>query len=398
MLSTAAFNALLKTLEEPPPHTKFIFATTETHKVPVTILSRCQRFDLRRLSRKKLADHLENICKKENVQVEREGLEQISRAAEGSVRDALSLLDQAIVQDVGASDGIIKASSVRDMLGLSDRNRIHALFEFLLKGDAKNAILEMHEQYDFGAAPSNVLQSLMELSHEVAKLIILGKDYNDIQSGDGLERLKELAANSSPLALSRMWQMLNLGLEETKKAPDALAAADMCLIRICGAQSMPSPEDLVKLLNNSSSDAALGGNVGGGASNGTKSFLNIEEMCYDLENKIGEMALVAEVEQYARPVRLEEDLFTYEPKEGCPTNLHLRLKAALQKLTGQVWSVFIEENGGQTIDEKRKAQYNKKLEEIKENPKIKGLMRLFPNAKIVNFKEISDLSEHKKVS
>ena len=399
MLSTAAFNALLKTLEEPPPHTKFIFATTETHKVPVTILSRCQRFDLRRLSREALTTHLSNICAKENVAIEQEGLELIAIAADGSVRDALSLLDQAIVQETG-DDNIINANQIRDMLGLSDKNRIHSLFAHIIAANTKAAIEELQQQYDYGATPLNIIQSLMELAHEVSKFHVLGEDYKKIQSGDGFNKIQDFAKATSPMQLSRIWQMLLTGLDEIKRAPDALQAIEMCIIRIAASQNIPSPEDLMRIVKDGAAQDA-------GQKKNNVTLLptpapqlklkTIEDICFHLENELGENALVSDIERYLRPVRIEENLLTFEPKQGAPNNFHLRISAALQKLTRKKWQVYIEDNGGQTIREKYDEAYNNELARVKKMPKINAIMTAFPGTrlKIANF-DISKLLANDK--
>lgn len=399
MLSTAAFNALLKTLEEPPPHAKFIFATTETHKVPVTILSRCQRFDLRRLDRETMTKHLENICNKENVKVETEGLAQIARASEGSVRDALSLLDQAIVQE--NQDGIIDASQVRDMLGLSDRNRIYALIDYILKGDAKSSIIEAREQYDYGASPNNILQSLLEIVHEISKCLILGDEYKFIETQDGAGRLIELSKNTSQLALARLWQMLLTGFDECRRAPDAMQALEMCIIRLCGASKMPSPEDLARMVQNGIPPSPKPetptlnnkneNNVGGNISQLRPKikFDDFAQMLKMLESEMGERALVSQLERFARPVRLEDGIVAFEPTKDAPKNLHMKLAAALKSFTNHDWRVYIEENGEQTIEEIRKIENAKLLEKVKQDPKVQNVLKLFPGAKITNIRPLN---------
>ncbi|WP_240006311.1 DNA polymerase III subunit gamma/tau [Pseudaquidulcibacter saccharophilus] len=404
MLSTAAFNALLKTLEEPPPHTKFIFATTETHKVPVTILSRCQRFDLRRLSREALTNHLGNICTKENVSIEREGLELIAIAADGSVRDALSLLDQAIVQETGGD--VIKANQIRDMLGLSDKNRTHALFAHILAANTKAAIDELHEQYDFGATPLNIIQSLMELSHEVSKFHYLGDEYRKIQSGDGFTKISEMAKATSPLQLSRIWQMLLQGLDEIKRAPDALQAIDMCIIRIAAAQNMPGPEELMRIIKDgapsgdTSATDQKKNNVNNDATAAARPEIKIEtveDMCFYIEENLGDKALSSDIERYLRPVQLKDGLFTFEPTPGAPRDFHLRISAALQKITFKRWRVYLEDNGGATIAEKNEAAYNQQLAKTKQMPQISSILTAFPGAKIklVNFNPAEKRSNEK---
>jgi DNA polymerase III subunit gamma/tau len=400
MLSTAAFNALLKTLEEPPPHAKFIFATTETQKVPVTILSRCQRFDLRRLERDALADHLQNICAKENVNVDRDGLEQIARAAEGSVRDALSLLDQAIVQDTQTNN--VSGEQVREMLGLSDRNRIFSLLEKIVEGNAKDAILEAGEQYDFGASPTNIISSLMEIAHEISKYLIMGQDYKLIETNIGMTRIASLGDKTSKLAIGRIWQMLLTGLDEIKRAPDGKQALEMCLIRLCCAQQMPSPEDLARMITSGAINAQGNANIAPQSSSAPQSsnapkaykFKTYQEMLRALEEDGGERALVSQLERYAKPVRIEDDLFAFEPTKDAPRNLHLKLSQALREMTLRDWKVYIEEQGGQTIDEIRKIEHDELMARTKEDPKVKDVLKLFPGAKIVAIRPQSELKSN----
>ena len=215
MLSTAAFNALLKTLEEPPPHVKFVFATTEIRKVPITVLSRCQRFDLRRVDAALLVKHLEGICEKENVSAEPEALALIARAAEGSVRDALSLLDQAIAHAAGS----VRAEDVRQMLGLADRTRIIDLFEALMRGDMAKALGELRDQYDSGADPAVVLSDLAEFTHFVTRVKVVPAVADDVSLAETERtRGRAFAAALSMRVLSRAWQMLFKGLAEVKEA------------------------------------------------------------------------------------------------------------------------------------------------------------------------------------
>jgi len=253
MLSNSAFNALLKTLEEPPAHLKFIFATTEIRKVPVTVLSRCQRFDLRRVDADLMTKHLATICERENVSADEAALGVIARAAEGSVRDALSMLDQAISHG-GAGSGNggdeLSAERVRDMLGLSDRARIVDLFTHLMKGDVGSALGELRSQYDVGADPQIVLTDLAEFTHLVTRLKYVPSSANDSSlSPAEREAGKALADRLSVRVLSRTWQMLLKGLDEVSRSERALPVAEMVLIRICHAADLPSPEDLSNTLS-----------------------------------------------------------------------------------------------------------------------------------------------------
>ena len=255
MLSTAAFNALLKTLEEPPPHAKFIFATTEIREVPVTVLSRCQRFDLRRVDAAMLVTHLAGIAEKENIGAETEALALIARAAEGSVRDALSLLDQAIAHAAGE----IRAQDVRTMLGLADRTRVIDLFESLMKGDVAAALKELREQYDIGADPLVVLADIAEFTHFVTRIKIVPAVADDISLGEAERtRGRALAATLSMRVLSRTWQMLLKGMSEVQAAGRPLAAAEMLLVRIAYVADLPTPDEVIRSLDD-------GGGAGSGA-------------------------------------------------------------------------------------------------------------------------------------
>lgn len=241
MLSAGAFNALLKTLEEPPDHAKFIFATTEIRKVPITVLSRCQRFDLRRVEADILAEHLKMISGKEGIAVSDDGLALIARAAEGSVRDGLSLLDQAIVQS-GLSGDEVSAEQVRAMLGLADRVRLIDLFEHAMGGDAKASLMAMRAQYDDGAAPEVVMGDLLDICHEVSRAQTLGEDAAFDFAPDQIERLRGLGQTFSAGQLTRAWQILMTAHGEVRRAPVPLAAAEMALLKLALAGQMPPPE------------------------------------------------------------------------------------------------------------------------------------------------------------
>src|SRR5579885_884733 len=250
MLSKNAFNALLKTLEEPPPDVKFIFATTEVHRVPVTVLSRCQRFSLRRVPVEQLVAHYRRIAEAEQIAVSPGALGLIARAADGSVRDGLSLLDQAIAL-AGDASAPIEEAAVRDMLGIADRNLVWDLFETVMRGDAAGALERMDRLYQGGADPQLVLQDLLELTHFLTRL----KLAPDAGAGDPLEegereRARPLAAALSMPVLARAWQMLLKGLEEVQMAPAAAPAASMVLVRLAYVADVPAPADLVRALQN----------------------------------------------------------------------------------------------------------------------------------------------------
>jgi DNA polymerase-3 subunit gamma/tau len=276
MLSGAAFNALLKTLEEPPPHAKFIFATTEIRKVPVTVLSRCQRFDLRRVDAAALVTHLAGIAAKENVDAEPEALASIARASEGSVRDSLSLFDQAIAHAAGP----VRAQDVRAMLGLADRARIIDLFDALMRGDVASALRELRDQYDSGADPAVVLSDLAEFTNFVTRVKIVPAVADDV-SLDETERArgKAFASGLSMRVLSRTWQMLLKGIAEAQQAGKPVSAAEMVLVRIAYAADLPTPDEVLRSLddngaNGSSAARASGNGSSAAASASSASSIN----------------------------------------------------------------------------------------------------------------------------
>lgn len=262
MLSGAAFNALLKTLEEPPPHAKFVFATTEIRKVPVTVLSRCQRFDLRRVDAGLLVRHLQSIAEKEQFVIDADALALIARAAEGSVRDALSLFDQAIAHAAGS----VRAQDVRQMLGLADRARLIDLFEAVMRGDAAEALRELRDQYDSGADPQILLADLAEFTHFITRVKIVPAVAEDLSLSEA-ERVRgrALAATLSMRVLSRTWQMLLKGLNELESADRPIAAAEMVLVRLAYAADLPAPDEVVRSLTEEGASASFRPQSNGGA-------------------------------------------------------------------------------------------------------------------------------------
>lgn len=260
MLSTAAFNAFLKTLEEPPEHAKFVFATTEIRKVPVTVLSRCQRFDLRRVEADVLMKHLANIAARESVEIEPEALGIIARAAEGSVRDSLSLLDQAIAHAAGK----VRADAVRQMLGLADRTRVIDLFDSLARGDIAAAFKEFRDQYDVGADPIVVLSDLAEFVNFVTRVKIVPATADNVAYGETERvRARDFASKISMRVLSRMWQMLLKGITEVQAATRPAAAAEMVLVRIAYVADLPTPDEAIRMLeqNGGGSPVVSGGSA-----------------------------------------------------------------------------------------------------------------------------------------
>ncbi len=394
MLSTSAFNALLKTLEEPPPHVKFIFATTEIRKVPVTILSRCQRFDLRRVEPAVLTDHLARICGLEGARIDREGLDLIARAAEGSVRDGLSLLDQAIVQDQG--DGV-SGASVRDMLGLADRVRTLDLLAAILKGDAKAALSEFGEQYQRGAEPTLVLRDLLDLTHEVARGNALGAGWQLGGPVDQIAQIRAFAQSTSPAALSRLWQMLLRGFEETGRAPDPVQGAEMCLLRVCAALQLPPPEDLARLLLAPHSPAPSAQNLppatsaGPAPSPATESaggqqapspFLTFDSFLDALEES-REIVLLTELERFARLISFGHNRMVFEPLEGMPADLQKRTADWLSAMTQTPWTVEVGQGGQESVVERKKRIASEQLAEATQDPYVTAALKAFPGAKII---------------
>ncbi|HRJ69544.1 MAG TPA: DNA polymerase III subunit gamma/tau, partial [Beijerinckiaceae bacterium] len=265
MLSTAAFNGLLKTLEEPPPHVKFLFATTEIRKVPVTVLSRCQRFDLRRIAASEMIAYLRGIAARESAEIEDDALSLIARASEGSMRDALSLMDQAIAHGHGA----IGAEELRRMLGLADRARVIDLFEQLMKGDIAAALTELKNQYDSGADPASIIADIAEYVHLVTRLKIVPGDAGDAALSE-TERVRGLAfaRTLSQKVLTRAWQILLKGLQEVQAANRPFAAAEMLLVRLAYVADLPTPDEALRRLKDLQSAHAAAATASGPATGG----------------------------------------------------------------------------------------------------------------------------------
>jgi len=392
MLSAGAFNALLKTLEEPPDHAKFIFATTEIRKVPITVLSRCQRFDLRRVEADALQDHLSKICAKEGAKVSDDGLALISRAAEGSVRDSLSLLDQAIVQ-AGLDGGEVTGEQVRTMLGLADRVRILDLFALAATGDGKGALTEMRSQYDDGAAPDIVMRDMLDICHEVSRAKTLGTDAAFDAAPDQIARLQDLAEKLSLGQLTRIWQMLLKAHNEVRMAPAPLAAAEMALLKLSVAGQMPPPELAAQIIEQmkaggvtppvvssspssnsaptSSAPTSSGptppsptpsgamASSGGGMSsspapvsapqaaptpNSTVMLNSLEDLMEALPKS--QIALKSDIKRYVRPIRFKPGAISFQPADGAPVSLTGKIVSAIKELTGELWIVSPETSGG----------------------------------------------------
>ena len=408
MLSTAAFNALLKTLEEPPPHAKFIFATTEIRKVPVTILSRCQRFDLRRVEPDVLVANLEQICQAEGALVDEEGLILIARAAEGSVRDAQSLLDQAMVQaDRGQT---VSAAVIRDMLGLADRGQTIGLFEHVMKGDAAAALKAFRTLHGFGADPAVVLLDLLEHSHGSSVAKALGPDALTLPR-DQAQRLAAIGSAASAGTLARLWQMLLKAHEEARRAPDPAAAAEMALIRLCYAADLPGPEEALKALQagepvggpRAPSPAPSGGG-GGGATAVARALsqpqshavadpqitlASMEDVLRLVDAK-RDITLKLDLAKFVRPISFRPGAISFEPAPGAPSNLAQRLAVRLKEWTGQPWLVAAEGGGGgESAYEREQRERVAARKEIEADPFVKSVMQAFPGTEVVAVRQLA---------
>lgn len=426
MLSTSAFNALLKTLEEPPPHVKFIFATTEIRKVPVTVLSRCQRFDLKRVDRAVLAEHLARICETEGAPVEPEGLMAIARAAEGSVRDALSLLDQAIVQAEGG--GAVTAAQVRDMLGLADRTRVLDLLAAALEHRAADALSELRHQYDSGADPVVLMRDLLDYLHSMTRLKAAGPDADLGEAKETIARLAALSDAHSLASLGRLWKTALMGLDDVRTAPDPSSAAEMAVIRLMSAASLPSPEDAARLLAGMPRAEAPVAQAQPGPAPSTPDQPEarapenkivpfnrpappppdeappVYDAEYDddapidaelpgpdsLEALIGdieiarEIGLKLDVERYVRLVSLRPGALAYEAAPGAPSDLGGRLARFLQDETGARWLVDSSaKNGQETIHDRRRREAEAERETVLKDPAMVSALAAFPGAELV---------------
>jgi len=420
MLSGAAFNALLKTLEEPPPHAKFIFATTEIRKVPVTVLSRCQRFDLRRVDAAVLVKHLESIAAKEKIEVEQAALALIARAAEGSVRDSLSLLDQAIAHAAGP----VRADDVRQMLGLADRVRIVDLFEALMKGDVPAALKELREQYDIGADPAVVLSDLAEFTHFVTRVKVVPAVAEDVSLSEA-ERVRgrAFATQLSMRVLSRAWQMLLKGVEEVQASGRPVAAAEMVLVRVAYAADLPTPDEVVRsLAENGAAPVRPQGNGGTQAasqsyapryeaprgsprSSAAVSPRPTDDPVARLQEPITAaptlsvgsfeelVALAAEKRDISAKMALERDVRLVRFEDGqleialeptAPKTLVHDLQRKLTGWTGKRWIVVVsKEQGAPTVRAQAEAQQAEIERGVQSDPLVQAVLNRFPGAKIV---------------
>jgi DNA polymerase III subunit gamma/tau len=396
MLSKNAFNALLKTLEEPPPHVKFLFATTEVNKVPVTVLSRCQRFDLRRISAEMLATHFANIVAAEAVLADAEALTLIARAAEGSVRDGLSILDQAIAHASLDSDGTVTAAQVRDMLGLSDRGAVRHLFGLLLGGDAPAAIAALREQRDLGVEPAAVLRGLLDVTHG-ATLAKVGAPDDPAQSVEEREALATWAAGLSFTLLHRMWQLLLKGHDEVTRAVDPNEAAEMAILRVIHASSLPDPADMIRRIE--------AGTLAVGSSTPVLPVVGDTPSLMALPGDFAgliEMLIAGKKSLLAQQLYDFTGLVRYAPPElviratrPLPSDFTRLLGDALKSLTHINWHVMMsDEVAAPSLLDQAKQQENAARNAVLSQPMVVAAMAAFPDAELDSY----ELSEQRSVT
>jgi DNA polymerase-3 subunit gamma/tau len=417
MLSTAAFNGLLKTLEEPPPYVKFIYATTEIRKVPVTLLARCMRFDLRRVPPETMTAHLVDLLDKEAIAYEPEALAMIVRAGEGSVRDNQSLLDQAISH----GDGKVTAATVKAMLGLGDRARSIDLFESLMKGDVAQALALLRELYDAGADPETVIGDLADFTNLVTRIKIVPAAADDVSlTPDERSRGPDLAQKLGMRSLSRAWQILFKGLEEVKEAGNGLQAAEMVLVRLAYAAELPSPDELITRLQSAPPSAATPstsvphrGPIGGGpqaampryeaapryetsavpapqpqplpvvapqAFANPRTYLELVALAGEKRDILLKTAL----EQQMRPVAFREKSIEVALIDGADPGIIQTLSRRLREWTGQTWGVSVSTRPatGPTMRDIKDQHAEKAKVEAAGDPLVRAIMDMFPGSTV----------------
>ncbi|MBU3076715.1 DNA polymerase III subunit gamma/tau [Sphingomonas quercus] len=382
MLSKNAFNALLKTLEEPPAHVKFLLATTELAKVPVTVLSRCQRFDLRRIPADLLAEHFAHVVAAEGVAAEAEALALIARAAEGSARDGLSILDQAIAHgamDGGAAEGVT-APAVREMLGLSDRGAVRRLFALLLEGDAVAALARLREQYDLGVEPAALFRGLLEVVHGVTRAKSGGAD-DPAQSVEEREALADWASRMGHATLHRLWQLLLKGLEEVQSSPLVIEAAEMALLRLIHAADMPDPGELLRRLaaGQPVAPAAAPATPVAPTPAETPSYPVDFRALHDLLEACGQHRLALLLHDKTELVRYAPPVLSLRS-----TALPADLAKTLREATGLAWEVRFDE-GGEAVPSLLRQEEALKSEDrarVLAEPVVAAALEEFPDAEL----------------
>ncbi len=395
MLSRNAFNALLKTLEEPPPHVKFIFATTEVDKLPVTVLSRCQRFDLRRIHTPMLQQHFAAICAKEGVEAEEEALAMIAGAAEGSVRDGLSILDQAIAhadfETDGAEGGKVVAERVRDMLGLADKGAQRDLFAALLAGDAPSLLERIDGQYALGVEPLALLRTLLELVNRIT-VAQVGSSGADAPTAEERALIEQWAQGLGPAKLHRLWQLLLKGYDEVRGAPDPLIAAQMALLRVMHAADMPDPGALAKQLDDmlarGVAPAAQGG-VEGSPGPSAAATPDWEALVARVD-ATGHLRVAQIMRDWIRVIDLMPGRLVYSLAPGLALDPGAELRDALLKATGERWQV--EQGVGEgapSLLEREEARKAEAADALLNDPLVAAAFAAFPQAQIVEENGVS---------
>src|SRR6476661_4113049 len=381
MLSKNAFNALLKTLEEPPEHVKFLFATTEVNKVPVTVLSRTQRFDLRRIPAEKLAAHFSEVSKAEGVEVDTEALGMIARAAEGSARDGLSILDQAIAHGAGT----VTAEQVRDMLGLADRGRIRRLLQLILSGDASASLAELDEAHALGIDPTQLLRGLMEALHSATRAKA-GATADALLAAEERESADQMAGALSWGTIHRLWQMLLKGLQDVEIAPDPREAAEMALLRLIHAADMPDPASLMARL---SGDTAA---IAAPSTPAAKAPAPSAAMPADFAGLVrlleaqGKHQLAVQLHDQVGLVRSAPPELALKPTRPLGGDWPRELARELKTVTGTVWQVSLSDEPGEPslLDQEKMAEERVRAD-VLADPNVRAVMDAFPDGELESF-------------
>lgn len=391
MLSKAAFNGLLKTLEEPPAHVKFLFATTEVDKLPVTVLSRTQRFDLRRIPAALLAEHFANVCRLEGVEAEPEALAIIANAAEGSVRDGLSILDQAIAHADLDGEGKVAAGRVRDMLGLADKSAQRRVLGHLLAGDAKSLLAAVDEQYALGVEPLALMRALMDLVHRITLAQVSGAE-PDAPSEEERAVLADFAARLGAAELHRLWQLLLKGHDEVRTGPDPLVSLQMALLRILHAAQMPDPGKLAKRLE----ELAAGGlaapataPAGEGAAPAPGAALAAAPAqdwaaLVDQVDASGQLRVAQMMRDRVRVIELGPERLVFQQADSFPDDPSPDIREALFKLTGKRWLVERGTGDAQpSLRETAAAAAEAEDQRIRSDPLVQAAFAAFPDAELL---------------
>jgi DNA polymerase-3 subunit gamma/tau len=390
MLSRNAFNALLKTLEEPPAHVKFLFATTEVDKLPVTVLSRCQRFDLRRIPTPLLAEHFARVCAAEAVNAEAEALSMVAAAAEGSVRDGLSILDQAIAHADLGGEGSVTADQVRDMLGLADKSAQRRLFGALLAGDGAGLLEMVDQQFALGVEPLALLRSALELTHRIT-VTQLGKGGAEAISAEERAELDAWAERLSAGQLHRLWQLLLKGHDEVRSAPDPLIAAKMALLRVQHASDLPDPGALVRKLDEMAASGVMVSAAGATASpaSGAAPVASVGPDWAGLIERVdqsGQLRLAQVMRDWVRVIDLRPGELTYSLAPGFPGDPGPELREALLRATGERWQLNLRADGEgrPTLREDAEAAKEAAHAELLRHPMVEAAFAAFPKAELID--------------